>query len=403
MANESITVYFEPLGQVGGVTYYHETLIYTNSAGVSQYLTSGPSGSFTPTGNVNALSQMSAASDNQATNQPSAWGTLQAAPVGIVPSGGIEGLTTSDTSNPNATYASTIIATCTDLSAQWSTMVSTAQQISSQNLTYSPLTQNSNSMANSAIYAAGLTPLTSEDTGMLSSHWAPGAGNILVDGVQLASDDQVITSSTNQGITTVNISYGNGTGNPADNLTIAINANDNTATVGLNAGNGTLVANETAATLTNGVQTDTLQGVDTANNINYNQNTTIQSSGLEAATIAGKGDVDTLNNATITLASGTQATLDGNGNIIGTRHRRNGRDGGCCGEWHYPLPCRKLRGLYHRTECCRQCHQRHRHPRHRHHRHGERQQQRHHRRRRGQYRPHRQQRQHHLHRHRRHA
>jgi hypothetical protein len=30
---ETITVYYEPLGTIFGLTYYHETLVFTNSAG----------------------------------------------------------------------------------------------------------------------------------------------------------------------------------------------------------------------------------------------------------------------------------------------------------------------------------------------------------------------------------
>lgn len=43
MASETITVYFEPLGTVDGYTFYHETLVYTNSDGVSYYATAGTS------------------------------------------------------------------------------------------------------------------------------------------------------------------------------------------------------------------------------------------------------------------------------------------------------------------------------------------------------------------------
>jgi len=33
MSNETIKVYFEPLGTKDGLNYYHQTLVYTNSQG----------------------------------------------------------------------------------------------------------------------------------------------------------------------------------------------------------------------------------------------------------------------------------------------------------------------------------------------------------------------------------
>jgi len=50
VADETIKVYFEPLGSIAGDTFNHETIVYTNSSGeqfiaMSYASNSGPSGS----------------------------------------------------------------------------------------------------------------------------------------------------------------------------------------------------------------------------------------------------------------------------------------------------------------------------------------------------------------------
>jgi len=37
MGTETIAVYFKPLASIGGLTYYHETLVYTNAQGQTFY------------------------------------------------------------------------------------------------------------------------------------------------------------------------------------------------------------------------------------------------------------------------------------------------------------------------------------------------------------------------------
>src|SRR3954449_12642592 len=73
MANESIRVVFEPLGSFGGVNFYHETLVYTNSAGQSFLATSYASNSSPSGSQIGNLSEASSAVNS---GSSSAYGTL---------------------------------------------------------------------------------------------------------------------------------------------------------------------------------------------------------------------------------------------------------------------------------------------------------------------------------------
>jgi|GEM_PF-4230197 len=86
------------------------------------------------------------------------------------------------------TNPSEVVASAADLSAQWNTIVTAENEVFSENLAYSPLTQNSNSVATTAITAAGLAPPA--DTGLFSDHWAPASGNVLATPMTSASIDQ---------------------------------------------------------------------------------------------------------------------------------------------------------------------------------------------------------------------
>ena len=64
MTTESIDVYFEPIGTVGGLIYYHETLVYIDSNGV-QYLATAYASDTSPQGNkISNLGQAASAAES---------------------------------------------------------------------------------------------------------------------------------------------------------------------------------------------------------------------------------------------------------------------------------------------------------------------------------------------------
>jgi Ca2+-binding RTX toxin-like protein len=78
------------------------------------------------------------------------------------------------TDENNILLPSITVATSQNLSAQWATIVQTETDISNMNLPYSPLTQNSNSEANTALLSAGISLPTD------SGFWTPAGGNLLL-------------------------------------------------------------------------------------------------------------------------------------------------------------------------------------------------------------------------------
>ncbi len=173
MANETISIVYEPLGVFHGVTYYHETLLYTNSDGDQFMATAAPSSQPAPgTGDLDNISNASGAA---MTNGQSPYGTL------ITNTGALSSFDPADvsrllgsTANPNP---SQVVASGADLSTKWNQIVSAENELATENLPYSPLTQNSNSIANTALTAAGIdTPL---NDGVLGKYWTPASSNIL--------------------------------------------------------------------------------------------------------------------------------------------------------------------------------------------------------------------------------
>jgi hypothetical protein len=55
MSNATIQIVFQPLGNIFGLTYYHETLLYTNAQGQQFYASAGS----TADGNGPGLWQLS--------------------------------------------------------------------------------------------------------------------------------------------------------------------------------------------------------------------------------------------------------------------------------------------------------------------------------------------------------
>src|SRR5439155_4225038 len=148
-----------------------------------------------------SLSNISQASSAVASGTTSVYGTLQ------VVNGSVADLSNPEHDRmfgpPNAPFATQVLTTSSDLSGQWQSILNTENYIASQNLAYSPLTQNSNSVANTALTAAGLQP---PDTAFFSGHWAPASGNLLQTPTTSGSDNQTTSFTTDTaGNTTVTI------------------------------------------------------------------------------------------------------------------------------------------------------------------------------------------------------
>ena len=155
---ETIAVYFSPLAStkiaaaVGLGLAYHMALIYTNMAGQSFGVSSGPSNQMqrqTPVAAFQAILEM-------ADNTPSGFGTIASDPKNnhAFLKGHPEDYYTQN--HLGEEYPHAIALTGTDLSARWTTIVRTYAKIGTYHLTYSPLNQNSNSVAGSALKAAGI-------------------------------------------------------------------------------------------------------------------------------------------------------------------------------------------------------------------------------------------------------
>ena len=278
---ETIKVIYENLGQIPGTgtDYYHETLLYTNSQG-QQFIASGAaSGQNPPTTLLGQLSALSAA----ATGAPTAYGTLQSFVVPVdslaaaviwpnITTPGAPGSILAE-NNPQVT-----VATDFDLSGAWAKIAQAEQEVGAASENYSPLTLNSNSLASTALTAAGIDLPT---TILGSALWAPGANNILPTSLTegyVGSTTQVIDSG---GIPIYSITDKDSSGATTSNIQInPINQSVNLA--GYNSG---------------GVQ--------------FTANTTTAAGGAMTASLSGNAVAQTLDDATVTLAPNTQAIVNG--------------------------------------------------------------------------------------------
>jgi hypothetical protein len=295
MANESITVYYEPLASVDGVQFNHETLVYTNSSGQQFVATAGPSGS-APAGNTNLYNFVESVAA-QGAGLPSVYGEL----TGSVTSASnmtqqqLQALMGSS-SNP---FPSTTVATGSDLSSQWATISQKYNDLAGENLTYSPLTQNSNSAANSAMTLAGLTP---PDNSMLSGLWTPAAGTDLTFScVQNGSGNTVLTLTDDKS---------------SDSMQLVATPSGSSTSAILSSPSSVVADAEAATANTDGSQTDNLTGYNTDGTTKFTQDTSINTSGQASVAISGIGDTDYIGNASVALAASAQATLDGVGDAV---------------------------------------------------------------------------------------
>ena len=155
---ETIVVCYVPLAStriaaiVGFGLAYHMTLVYTNATGESFAVTSGPSIQRTQQTFPLAFEAIV----DMATNAQSEFGVLVSDPNNnhAFVKGRMADFYTQD--YEGKAYPAVVAYEGRDLSAQWHTIVATYATIARQNLTYSPINQNSNSLAGSALRNAGI-------------------------------------------------------------------------------------------------------------------------------------------------------------------------------------------------------------------------------------------------------
>lgn len=168
---ETIAIYYSPLASTKIAAYvglglaYHMALVHTNNANVSFGVSSGPSNQGTLQTPMLALDAVL----DVAKDIPSAFGTLTSDPKNNHPfrKGYPEDYYTQDFEGVE--YPHVIAMTGPDLSDQWKTIVATYEKIGRLHLTYSPVSQNSNSMAAAALREAGIAIPFS-----VSAKFAPG-------------------------------------------------------------------------------------------------------------------------------------------------------------------------------------------------------------------------------------
>ncbi len=197
MANESIAVYFKPLSTFSGLTYYHETLLYTDSNGV-QYLVTAYD-SIDAAGTIRNVSEAAAAAEY---GFASNFGTIvtQVTPLSAL-SQDEQAHWLGTAANP---YTNQVLATGTNLSQQWASISQAYQEIGSANLAYSPMTQNSNSVASTGLTAAGVQ--LPSGTTIFGPNWTQASIVILPTSLTSPSDNQPTNFATDsQGNITMSI------------------------------------------------------------------------------------------------------------------------------------------------------------------------------------------------------
>ncbi len=155
---DTIAIYYTPLTStkvaevIGLGEAYHMALVYTDSRGRSYGASSGPSNHMTAQTPGLAV----AAAFASTMGVPSAFGTLLPDPANdhaFIKGRPEDYYTQDDEGDP---YPFTIALRGENLSVQWQTILRTYVAVGRLSLTYSPITQNSNSMAGAALRAAGI-------------------------------------------------------------------------------------------------------------------------------------------------------------------------------------------------------------------------------------------------------
>ena len=155
---DMIAIYYTPLTStkvaevIGLGEAYHMALVYTDGQGRSYGASSGPSNHMT----AQTPGLAAAAAFASTMGVPSAFGTLLSDPANnhaFIKGRPEDYYTQDDEGNP---YPVTTVMTGEDLSAKWQSILRTYVEVGKLKLTYSPISQNSNSMAGSALRAAGI-------------------------------------------------------------------------------------------------------------------------------------------------------------------------------------------------------------------------------------------------------
>ncbi len=175
---ETIVVYYTPLLSTRIVAYVglsmasHMGIVYTNSAGQSFGVTSGPSNVRTRQTPAHALSALYYVWSNS----PSSFGTLVSDKNNNKPfeKGRLADYFTQDSEGNQ--YPHVVVLQGGDISQKWAMIVKAYRDIGQLRLTYSPTSQNSNSMAATALRNAGISVPSSSQTA-----YVPGSFTCLPD------------------------------------------------------------------------------------------------------------------------------------------------------------------------------------------------------------------------------
>lgn len=163
---ETLTIVYSPLdstrvaSSVGLGMAYHMAVVYTDRNGVSYGASSGPSDLSAPQTPRHAFGAVLASFGER----PSAFGTLVADPKNGAPfvKGSAADYYTKDAAGH--AYPSAVALRGRDLKARWTSIQATYARVGRMSLTYSPVTQNSNSLAVTALRQAGVTVAFSSGT-----------------------------------------------------------------------------------------------------------------------------------------------------------------------------------------------------------------------------------------------
>ncbi len=331
---ETIAVYYKPLGSILGKTYYHQTLVYTQADGAQRFLNAfpfnpllvspnNPNGAYQPTGISDALSKVTGAAVDAQTNTASAFGFLvsQEGLITLQNAGGI----TSD-ENTKALYDSLVVGSGDDLSLKWAQMQAVEADIASRQLTYSPYTQNSNSVASTALNFAGFT--LPSDTDFLGDHWSPAADHFLIPPLGQGTNSQTVTSSVDQaGNTIVTITNYDGSGAIIDTIILNDSADGRNVTVSADTNADGFFDRITQASVDSfGAQIEDTIAFLPNGALQFEQLRTISPNGDVNLTIKGQAPEVNVNDATIFIEPFAQVTINGTNNnlTIGPNARVSG-------------------------------------------------------------------------------
>jgi len=194
--SDTISVYYDPLAATFNIGN-HGTLVYTNSeTGISEFTTGFPSGP-TPGTFTGLASAVIGGAYDVGTNTPAPSFGVLAASSGYLTgpdanlSPTVQNLWINQSTGQWQNSQVLMTGTSGSLAGVMSCLVSAEAGIGAENLTYSALTQNSNSLFATALQICSVPQPTTN--GILSGNWTPAAGNILPTPQTTANNDQTLT------------------------------------------------------------------------------------------------------------------------------------------------------------------------------------------------------------------